>query len=329
MSIGVKGCLWLGSFEGNRMLRHREDLRPLMSHGVYFGLLTYLWFEGPLDLSVWPWMIVLCVTSFQGAVQNHNAVHSPVFKSRGMNKLYQVVLTQIYGHPSSSFVPGHNLGHHKNTQSARDAMRTTKARFRINFFNGLLFLLQVTPAVVKGDAAFTAHMRKTHPRWFRQLATEGMVMVAISAGLLYLDWQRALLFWFLPHVYAQWAITTMNLLQHDGCDPKSEYNHSRNFVDPVLNWLTFNNGFHTIHHEFPGLHWSKTPAAHAEQIAPHIHPNLDQRSITGYLWRSYFLDKREDYQGNPLVLGEDPPDEPWIPDGKETTHDLGVEAFPA
>jgi fatty acid desaturase len=315
------------------MLRHRQDLRPLAFNALYFATLTYAWSRGPLrglgDATTWILIAILCITGFQGAVQNHNAVHSPVFKQRWLNKLYQVVLTQIYGHPSSSFVPGHNLGHHKATQSARDAMRTTKARFRWNVLNLIFFILQVTPAVVKGDSAFTAHMRKSHPRWFRQLLTELSVLVASSAALLWADWQRALLFWFLPHVYAQWGITTMNLLQHDGCDPKSAYNHSRNFVNPLLNWLVFNNGFHTIHHEMPGLHWSQAPAAHAAQIAPHIHPNLDQRSLLAYLFRTYGLNRRHDYLGNPIVLPPDPPDEPWIPEAHSVRDDLGVEGFAA
>jgi len=311
------------------MLRYREDLRPLFFHAVYFGTLSYAWLRGPMDLSAWWLVLILCVTGFQGAVQNHNAVHSPVFKQRWLNKLYQVVLTQIYGHPSSSFVPGHNLGHHKATQSPRDAMRTTKARFRWNVLNLMFFILQVTPAVVKGDSAFTAHMRKTHPRWFRQLAIELTVLASISVLLLVLDWQRALLYWFAPHVYAQWGITTMNLLQHDGCDPNSEYNHSRNFVNPVLNWFVFNNGFHSIHHQIPGLHWSLTPAAHAEKIAPHIHPNLDQKSIVAYLWQSYGLNRRLDYLGKPVVLPPDAPDETWIPAANSVRDDLGVEGFAA
>jgi len=25
-----------------------------------------------------------------------------------------------------------------------------------------------------------------------------------------------------------------------------------------MNWFLFNNGLHTVHHDNPGLHWSKT-----------------------------------------------------------------------
>src|SRR5690606_3406264 len=192
---------------------------------------------------------------------------------------YQVLLTLIYGHPTSAFVPGHNLSHHKHTQSRRDVMRTQKARLPHHLLNGLFFFLLVAPGIMRGDSAYGRFMKERHPRWFRQLALEFCALWGVTVALFVVDWQRALLFWLVPHLYAQWGIVTMNLLQHDGCDADSEYNHSRNFVGAVVNYFTFNNGFHTIHHMRPGLHWSLLPAAHAREVAPHIHPKLDQPSL--------------------------------------------------
>ncbi|MFW5920480.1 MAG: fatty acid desaturase family protein [Polyangiales bacterium] len=274
-----------------------------------------------------PLWVLLCVTSFQGAVQTHNAIHCPVFRHRWINKIYQVVLSLIYGHPVSSYVPGHNLSHHKHTQTRRDVMRTSKARFRWNLLNGLLFVTKVGGSITRADMAYARTMRTRHPRWFRQLVIELGAVFAAHGVLLWLDWQRALLLWFVPHMYAQWAIITMNLLQHDGCDEDSEYNHSRNFVGRIVNWWTFNNGYHTVHHMQPGLHWSRLPEAHAERVAPHIHPNLDQPSLLAYLWRTFFLGRRVRYDGTPLVLPEEGPDEDWIPRPEDTPEDLGGESL--
>jgi fatty acid desaturase len=147
--------------------------------------------------------------------------------------------------------------------------------------------------------------------------------------LLFLDWKKFLLYVLIPHQYAAWGIITMNLLQHDGCDENSEYNHSRNFVGKLVNWWTYNNGFHSIHHKHPGLHWSLLPQAHAEQIAPYIHPNLDQKSLLVYLWKTFVWPaKRVTYDGKPY---EPPPageDEEWIPSPKETPDDVSLGAIP-
>jgi fatty acid desaturase len=309
-------------------MRYRADLRPLAFNALYVLLLASV-FVGPKG----SWsaeclrFVLLCVTSFQGAVQTHNAVHSPVFRSRRLNKFYQCVLTLTYGHPVSSYVPGHNLSHHKHTQSRKDVMRTTRARFRWNLLNGLLFFFLTLPNITRADSSYTKAMRKRHPRWFRQAMAEFAVLWLVQVGLFVCDWKRAIVFWVLPHAYAAWGIVTMNLLQHDGCDERSAFDHSRNFVGSIVNWLTFNNGYHTIHHAQPGLHWSLLPAAHALKVAPYIHHNLEQRSLLAYIGRTYLWGKRLRFDGSPYELPEEGPDEPWIPDPRTTGDDLGVESI--
>jgi hypothetical protein len=127
------------------------------------------------------------------------------------------------------------------------------------------------------------------------------------------------LFAFLPHLYAKAAIITLNLLQHDGTDEKSKYNHSRNFTGAMLNFLCYNNGYHTIHHWYPGKHWSILPAAHDKLVQPHIHPNLDHPSILGYMFSAYvYPGIRLDFEGNKLSVPEYVKDEPWAYDMHET-----------
>ena len=74
--------------------------------------------------------------------------------------------------------------------------------------------------------------------------------------------------WFfgfgIPALFAKWSMIFINYIQHVHADPWSEHNHSRNFVGKLGNWLVFNNGLHTAHHESAGLHWSKLPEAHAK-----------------------------------------------------------------
>ena len=137
-----------------------------------------------------------------------------------------------------------------------------------------------------------------------------------------------LLYVFIPYRYAAWGIITMNLLQHDGCDQDSDFNHSRNFVGSVVNWCTFNNGYHSIHHMKASLHWSLAPAAHAKKVQPFIHPALEQASLLTYLWRTYgWPGKRLMYDGTPMVLPEEGPDEEWIPAPNETPSDVSLGAM--
>lgn len=317
------------------MLRYRADIRTIGFVTLYFAWFAAMWVLLPEGLELasipWAWAVpafaALCVFSFQGAVSTHNGVHSPIFKKRWMNKIWQAVLSWTYGHPVSSYVPGHNLSHHKHTQSRSDVMRTTKARFRWNFLNLFFFMASCIPSIMKADSTYTKLMRTRHPRWFKQMLIELSSLLLITAALFVLDWRKALVLWIVPHLYAQWGIVTFNLLQHDGCDENSEYNHSRNFVGKFVNWWTFNNGYHTIHHQTPGLHWSLLPEVHAEKIAPHIHPNLDQKSLAVYLFKTFILARRRTFDDKPYFPGPEGPDEEWIPHPKDTLGDLGAEGM--
>jgi fatty acid desaturase len=81
-----------------------------------------------------------------------------------------------------------------------------------------------------------------------------------------------------------------NYMQHVECDVGSEHNHSRNFVDPLVNWFVFDAGYHTVHHESPGLHWSEYRALHTS-LGDAIAPELNQRTILHYILSRYFSDR--------------------------------------
>jgi len=311
------------------MLRYRADVKTLIFVAIYFGLVAVQWVYAPKQLAIAiPLLVLTCWFSFFGAVATHNTVHCPVFKQRWLNRLFQVALTLTYGHPVSAYVPGHNLSHHKHTQSRRDVMRTTKVRFRWNLLNGMFFMSSVGKDIFFADMRYFKAMYRRNPPWFRQMIFEAVVFLGSMAAPILLDWQKFLLYVLIPHQYAAWGIITMNYLQHDGCDESSEYNHSRNFVGKLVNWWTYNNGYHSIHHVEPGLHWSLLPAEHAKRIAPFIHRNLDQPSLLAYLWRAFFWPaKRQTYDGKPYELPPEGPDEEWIPAPTETPRDVSLGAI--
>lgn len=311
------------------MLKYKADRRTLLFVALYFASFAGLWVINP----GWSWLGVAwvgltCVLSWIVAVITHNTIHCPIFRSRRLNKLFQVVLTLGYGHPVSAFVPGHNLSHHKYTQEDRDVMRTTKVRFRWNLLNLLFFLPTVALPILKNDRIFIRQMKSVRRRWYRQLQLETVIFAAVSIALLVVDWRRFLAYWYLPHLWAAWGIITINFLQHDGCDETHPYNHSRNFTGRFFGWYTFNNGFHGIHHVHPNLHWSLLREAHNEEIKPHIDPRLDEPSIFAYAFRAFIWPgRRLTYDGKPVELPEESNDVSWVPKhGLPSEVSLGAEA---
>ncbi len=309
------------------MLRYRADVRTLSFVGFYYAFLAFsfwAWSQVGVGAKV-PLVVTLMAVSWICAVITHNSLHSPVFKTRWANKLFQIALTCSYGFPVSEYVPGHNLSHHKFTQERRDIMRTTKVQYGWNLLSFLMFFPTVGVGVTRANYKYTAIMKKKLPKWHRQLLLEMAFCWGSKAVLFAIDWKKALFLVLVPHLWAVWGITAVNYLQHDGCDKDHPVNHSRNFVGRIFNWFTFNNGFHGIHHDEPGLHWSLLRVEHDKRLSPTIHPALEQKSLLVYLLKTFaFPGKRLAYDGTPLVLPEDGPDEDWIPE-KLPGADLGAE----
>lgn len=294
------------------MLRYSADWRTLMFMCVFAALSIGGWVLDPSGPLLVTWVVVTMISSWICAVIAHNTVHCPVFKKRWLNKAFQVWLSLSYGFPVSEYVPGHNLSHHKFTQEREDVMRTSKVNFSWNLLNFLMFFFAVGPGVTAGNYKYKKLMAQKLPQWNRQLWFELVAVWGVKLALVALDWRKALCFVIIPHLFAVWGITTVNFLQHDGCDKDHKVNHSRNFVGAFFNWFTLNNGYHGIHHETPGLHWSLTPQAHAERYHPTIHPELEQKSLAVYMFKAFiYPGKRVTFDGKPVVV-ERQPDNDWV-----------------
>lgn len=285
------------------MLRFKEDRRTIATLLLHSTTVAAAWWFDPSGPLLWATVVFLAVLSWICAVIAHNVVHSPVLKSKPLNKAFQIWVSVSYGFPISDYVPGHNLSHHRFTQLAEDVMRTTRVNFRWNLLNLIFFLPAVTPGILRGNALYLKQIGTKVHAWKRQLVLESICVWGLKLALTALDWRKAIFFVWIPHLYANWGIVTVNFLQHDGCDENHPVNHSRNFVGKLFNYVTFNNGFHGAHHMMPGLHWSLLPKYHAENLAPTIHPALDQPSLLAYLFKAFIWPgKRVTFDGKPVEV---------------------------
>jgi fatty acid desaturase len=304
-----------------RLLRYRSDVRTLALVGSWFVVECLAW-RSPIGPSVRTafFVVVSCLVAFISAVAAHNTVHCPVFTNRALESLWRCALTWSYGHPVSAFVPAHNLSHHRYLESKRDLMRTLKADARLPILNLLLFAPRISGALMRAELGYLRFAWNRRARWRTQLLIEAATLAVFVSALVALDVRKFLLLVALPHAYAAWGIVTMNLFQHDGTDAASTYNHSRSFTGRVINWFTFNNGYHAIHHLRPRLHWSLAPAAHARLIAPHVDPRLVEPSFVAYGFRTFvFPAHRVRYDGTCVALTDAGADQAWYGGPRESS----------
>jgi fatty acid desaturase len=314
------------------LLREPSDTRTLAAVALYFATTAAAFAAPSSPMHELAALAACCWLSMTGAIVTHNLAHVPVFRSAPLNQAFQIAVSLTYGHPVSSFVPGHNLSHHRFTQTRKDYMRTSKVDYRWNLANLLLFMPTVAGPIMRSDIAYTKRRFRKGRGFFWRFLSEVLAVQAANLALLWVSPRRFLLFWLLPHLWAQYAIVAINFMQHDGCEETRDcevrpsepreaerihINGARNFTGGLLNALLFNNGYHTIHHLHPHLHWSRLPEMHAKLVAPRIDPRLNEPNFAVYFWRTFLATTaRTTFRGQPLVV--DPAsrhDEPWMAEG--------------
>lgn len=251
---------------------------------------------------IWPVLIghVTVLSLYLGvasAVIAHNHNHCPTFSSKKANEWFSKVLSIFYGYPTFAWIPTHNLNHHKLVNKAGDATITWRFSNRHNLLIACTYFFVSAYYQSEPTAQFVRKAKERNPKLYAMIQSQvrfwALTHLALlaTAMLLHgpkLGFQVWLYATALPALFALWTVHLFNYEQHVHTDPWSEYNHSRNFVSPALNFLLFNNGYHTIHHENAGTHWSLLPGLDAK-IAPMMAPELRQRSVWWYWCKQYLL----------------------------------------
>jgi beta-carotene hydroxylase len=267
------------------MLRYKEDRRSIAYMVITTALLVVQWSLPAFNPWLFTWAMFMAVTV---AVMSHNHNHTRMWKSRTMNALQDYWLTLFYGFPVFAWIPTHNMNHHKFTNREGDYTVT----WRYSEKNNLVTLLTY-PSIssffqqicIKG---YLGNLWRTNRARFFHCIAQYVLLGTLYAVAFAIDWKKALLFIFIPHQFALFVIMIFNYLQHVHADEESDINHSRNIVGPLMNLLLFNNGYHTVHHNQPGMHWSRLPEAHAK-IHHRIDPSLNDRSFWWLVIRTYLL----------------------------------------
>lgn len=271
------------------MLRYKADWKTLVYMAISTSLLVAGWVLPLENLYVVGAVFAgLMIMAIPTAVIAHNHNHVRTWKSKTLNTLQDYWITLFYGFPAFAWIPTHNKNHHKHNNTEDDHTKT----YRYSEKNNLLTLLTY-PAVSSyfqqgAIKEYLGLMKDRLPRRFWFFVSQYALVALFVGGALWLNWQKALLYIIIPQQFSLFCILCINYQQHIHADEESEWNHSRNFVGPMLNFYLLNNGYHTIHHDKPGIHWSELPEAHAE-IADKIDDRLCVESWPKWFFGNYVL----------------------------------------
>ena len=267
-------------------VKYASDVRQVWTVATYYALLASMFFVPACRNIVF--LAAACAFSFLSAVVGHNTLHQGMFESKRMNVVWRYLLSFGGLFPISAVIPSHNLVHHHFDDDGQpDWAAPEHVRFKWNLLNIVHFPNVAGPLTFNGVQRWARLAGKGEFR--KQYTRELVFAFGLTGALLVWDFWTALFFVVVPQLWgARWFLR-INIIQHDGCDTTTEWNHSRNFVGKIFNWFMMNNGYHTIHHNRAGMHWSELAKAHEKEVVPRMDPTLDEPSMLWYLARTYLL----------------------------------------
>jgi beta-carotene hydroxylase len=276
-------------------LRNAADWRTLLWVFVLTPGTVAAQYANPALLPYLSWLSFYFAVA--SAVIAHNHQHCPTFVSKRWSQFMGDWISIFYGYPTFAWVPTHNLNHHRLVNKPGDATITWRFTNSHNLLVAVTYFFVSAYYQAEPINQFIRKARENKPELFRGILRQYAVFalahtlllgLAIALHGLAVGVTVWLLTLGLPAFFALWTVMLFNYEQHVHTDPWSKYNHSRNFEGKLLNFLLFNNGLHTAHHEKADLHWSELRRAHTK-IAPHIDPALRQRSLWWYWLKQYVL----------------------------------------
>jgi beta-carotene hydroxylase len=264
------------------MLKFKADRRTLVYLVITTALFFVQWYYG------FHWWLYASYLYFSVAVTviAHNHNHVPMWKKDFLNDATDYWITLLYGFPSFIWTPTHNKNHHKFNNREGDYTIT----YRITEGNNLFSLLsypsissyyQQSPIMIHLKDLWANKRSKFYIAIFQYVILVLYIIIA-----LYLNWRKALLFVVLPQQFAIFMVLVFNYVQHVHADEESAFNHSRNFISPLTDFMLFNNGMHTAHHYRASVHWSLLPETH-KKIAANIDSTLIETGFWSYMFKTY------------------------------------------
>jgi beta-carotene hydroxylase len=275
--------------------RRIEDYRTLLWTLLLTPLVVFVHFVRPeLGTALLP---LSCYFAIATGVVAHNHMHRPVLRAKWANGLFSGWISVFYGYPVFAWLPTHNLNHHKLVNRRGDATITWRYTNEHNAWVAASYFFVSAYFQSAWIKEYIREAKRNKPEIFRRIVGQYVFTYGAHAALLALaigqrGFTQGVRLWAfslgLPAFAALWTIMLFNYCQHVHTDPWSLHDHSRNFESKLLNFLLFGNGYHTVHHEQPSLHWADAARAHSK-LRPLIDARLCHRSMWFFFIQQYLL----------------------------------------
>lgn len=244
-------------------LEYPENVGPLLHIVCWIGLLAI----GLLAPAATRWclavplIILLSLANFSLTIGIlHMHTHRTLFVSRRMNRLVDILCSLPSALTAAEMREVHVLNHHRYNDGPRD-ITSTEGRERGP--RAVWYWIRYGTVVKRYTmqtlfaASPSGHRRKRR----HEFLFDATLYLILTCAMWYLaDGTRFLLFYVIPFVTIQLNSGYFAWLTHAPARSYEEdLSKSLNTVGNWLNFFIFNQGYHSVHHRYPGIHWSQIP----------------------------------------------------------------------
>lgn len=241
-------------------VEHGANVGPLLHVLCYYGFFLALAVPGavtwtPSRIALW---ILLYLTNYSLTVGVlHLHCHRPLFTSARANRVLEILLCFPSLVTATEMLVTHVHHHHHHDNGPQDITTT------VGHERGLkaLWYWLIYGIRVKAHTIGELFGKNARPAWRSrrvQFLADWIGCAAAALALRVIDAEVAFTLWALPLVVTHFNIGYFAWLTHAPAGV-GKVNGSLNTVNNWLGLFIFNQGYHQVHHRFPGIHWTDIP----------------------------------------------------------------------
>jgi len=237
------------------------------------AIILYVMKDPPVILGVL-YVVMILVFYFQRFILTlHFASHKHLFKSKTFDYYLQYVVCPFFGLPGGAYRSHHVVMHHVENNVFPYDVSSTMQYQRDSLYHFLCYWMRYMIAIWV-QLPYYAYLRKRYTLMAHTLFWITIYLVGVT--VLYQLRPTATTWVFIvPYILSSLLLMLGNWCQHIFIDPSrysDSYALTYNLINTYMNQLTYNDGYHIVHHLYSQLHWSELPKyfnEHVENFVKH------------------------------------------------------------